>query len=173
MMEKYSKQSVWVHWLSAVLIIAMIVTGQNMEEAPADAAKVLMLQIHVVTGLAAFALTIYRLFLYSFEKKKNLYPTPLQESKKWKANTQKWTHFALRNLLMGLSITGILALFLTNLFPVFIEGNPDLYTQFQDSGVHTAHAILSKIYILLFLVHLIGIVQHIIFQKQNVFKRII
>lgn len=171
-MEKYSKLTIVIHWVSALLIIGMIVTGMAMEDAPASANKVWNLQIHFTLGIFVALLSAFRVILYMLEQKRKIYPKALDTGNKIKNTVQKITHLFLRQLLMGLSITGFLALFLSGLFPVVMSGKVEAFEAYQSGNVNIAHAILSKVYMLLFIIHLAGIVQYIWLSKQNIFKRI-
>ena len=72
-MNKYSNRIIWLHWVSAILIIGMAVTGIMMESETNLSFKLRYYQIHFLMGLAVFILTIFRVvaflkhFLY-FEK---------------------------------------------------------------------------------------------------------
>ena len=113
MMEKYTSKTIWVHWLSAILIIGMMITGMSMEDAPNDLTKVRNLQIHFGLGLLVSIFSAYRVWLYAKEKRSGLYPAPLDTHSAWKNRLQDITHFVLRNMLIGLTITGFIALFLS------------------------------------------------------------
>lgn len=170
--EKYSKLTIRIHWVSALLIIGMIITGMAMEDAPANAAKVLNLRIHFGLGILVALLSVFRVGWYFHEKKRKTYPTNLDTGNKIQNVLQKITHLMLRQLLMGLSITGFLALFMSGLFRVVVSGKVTAFQGYQLGGVNVAHAVLSKVYLMLFIIHLVGIGQHIWTTKQNVFKRI-
>ena len=74
-MNKYSKRIIWLHWVSAILIIGMAVTGIMMESETNLSFKLRYYQIHFLMGLAVFILTIFRVVAFLKDKRPSeLYP---------------------------------------------------------------------------------------------------
>lgn len=55
----YSPRIIWIHWLSSVLIIGLIITGVLAEEAPTLTEKFGLYQWHFPMGIAVFILTLF------------------------------------------------------------------------------------------------------------------
>lgn len=170
--DRYPLASAWIHWICALLIIGMIMTGLAMEEAPNDLNKINNLRIHVILGIVVSILSVFRIFQHNYFKKKQLLPKAQDSGSKLINTIKSIVHLALRNMMMGLAITGFLTILLSDYIELILSANPAIYERINKGGVFTAHAILSKIYLLLFILHLAGIGRYIILKRKNILKRI-
>ncbi len=144
-----------------------------MEEAPNNIEKIFNLRIHIMTGLVVAALSIIRIIQFSSFGKRKMIPAPLDSGSKFSNALKSMVHLVLRNMLIGLSITGVLTMWLGGYISVALSGDPSDYENTQQTEVFTAHAVLSKVYLLLFIVHIIGIIRYGIVKRQNSLSRMI
>jgi len=167
----YTRLTIRLHWIAACMIIGMMVTGMLMEDTTPTLGKILLLRIHVILGLATSLISMYRIWWHGQERKQGAIPPPPTYLSPRAKQMRNLVHLGLRNMMMGLSITGILGLLLSPLTTVVLEGVLGPYLDFEAEGVHIAHAILSKIYLLLFLLHIGGIGRSTLMRKGNPFAR--
>ena len=74
--KTYSTRTVWIHWLSALLIGGLIFTGISMENEALNAQKFLLYKVHFALGILVFLLTLIRVVaLIKDPKPAPLYPS--------------------------------------------------------------------------------------------------
>lgn len=56
--DKYSKGTIIIHWLSFLLIIALIPTGIIMEDMEPGVVKINLLRLHALVGIIVFCFDI-------------------------------------------------------------------------------------------------------------------
>jgi len=169
----YSKRTIRIHWIAAFLLIKMLTTGMIMEEMEASQSKLNLLTLHIILGVITGVVSIYRFIHHSKEKKNLAIPKPLETERKWQNGLKSFTHGILRNLPMGLTITGILAIFLSDLLPILLTNELTLFSKHETITVGIAHGILSKIYLVFLLFYLGGILHYALIKKENSLKRIL
>ncbi len=73
----YGWAAIWLHWISAVGVVALYLLGERMEEAPDRAAKVAAQDLHVSVGVLLFTFLAARL-LWSASQPA---PEPLEKNR--------------------------------------------------------------------------------------------
>ncbi len=123
----YSKIAILLHWLIAILIIAMMAAGIWMADAidvkETRAAAFDMFQLHKSVGLTILALSLLRLFWRFTHKSPDL---PL-DMPKWERGAAHITHWLFYGLMIGLPITGWLMVSASPLgLPTLFFGGPEV-----------------------------------------------
>ena len=115
--NKYSKRTVWIHWVSALLIFGLIYTGINMEHAEMSNSKFTLYKAHFAIGVIVFFLTIIRVItLLKDPKPINLYP-----EKSAREKFRKFVYFAFYILILWMCFSGILSLSLEEILPALFH----------------------------------------------------
>lgn len=147
---RYNRTAQILHWLSALLIIGLAVAGTVMVRLDDSVAlKTTMYRTHTFVGTLVLLLTLARI-VWIFVGKR---PSAL-EMPKWEKQAFVWNHrlLYLIILLLAFSGTGMLlasgvSLPPTNLTPADI----------QDVAARQGHNVFSKVFIVLFIMHLGGV----------------
>lgn len=173
-MQRYSNGAIILHWVTALLMIYMLFLGEDLikvrgSTSLADSNG----SIHATLGMTILVLTIVRL-LWRLAKPS---PAPAAGLKSWEVTASKLGHIAFYMLLIGLPISGWLALTpyaaqhgggetLTffNLFPAMVM--PDV-----GGWIGDVHEIGSKLGIALLAVHVLGALKHQFFDKMPFLQR--
>lgn len=104
---KYSKATIWLHWLSLLLIAGVYITmefrGSFERGSPG---RELMKSMHYMLGLTLLLLTIFRLWFRSRQS----YPPIAPPQPAWMHWLAKGVHLALYLLLLGMPLLGWLIL---------------------------------------------------------------
>lgn len=169
--SNYSHRTVWIHWVSAILIFGIIYTGINMEHAAHDLKKFSLYKIHFALGFSVFLLTIWRVIaLLRDERPKPLYPEKsLHQRFIW------LVHYGFYVIILWMCISGISSLFLEGIMPSLISGDFSDLPEISRDGFHPimlSHHIVAKLVFLLLLFHVAGFVIHLIRKRENTLKRI-
>lgn len=168
---KYSKQTIWIHWLSALIIFGLIYTGINMENSMHTPAKFSLYKIHFTLGISLLLLTIIRMVaLTSDSRPKSLYPEKSIHQK-----FIKFVQYSFYVVLMWMCISGILSLYFEGIYPALQSGNFSDLPEISADGFHPimlSHHIVAKFVFLLLIFHVVGFFIHLFRKKENTLKRI-
>lgn len=169
--EKYSSRTVWIHWVSSLLIFGLIFTGINMEHQTVSESKFLLYQLHFTLGSLVFALTIIRIIaLLKDVKPANLYP-----SNSFREKFRKGVYYGFYIVILWMCISGILSVFLEGILPSLASQQWVDLPEISEDGFHTimlSHHIVAKLVFLLLLFHISGYLIHLLQRKENTLKRI-
>jgi cytochrome b561 len=170
-MNKYSNRTVWIHWLTSLLIFTLIYTGINMEHSELNQSKFDLYKLHFFCGNLVFILTIIRVFALV----KDLRPNSLYEANTKRAKFISFVHYGFYFVIFWMCISGILSLNAEGIIPALKSGKlADLPDIGKDglSPLMLSHHIVAKLVFLLLIFHLSGFVLHLIQTGQNTLKRI-
>ena len=165
--QKYSKGTIAIHWLSAILILALFPMGKYMAGLEPNA-KMGLIKAHVALGLLVFILTIVRSWLF-FKKPR---PADLKTGSKWNDKLAVWIHNAFYFLLFIISISGIATMVLGGYGDALSSGNADLIITRENIPSMPAHGVSTLILMILLGLHVIGVAKHYTLTKENTLKRI-
>lgn len=166
---KYGNVSIILHWILAILIIAQIPLGIYMVDLPISMLRGQLFGFHKTIGLSVLILVVLRLLW----RLSNVSPhTP-----SWQKFAAHTVHFLLYVLMFALPLTGW-ALSSAAGFPVSFFGLfvlPDLVAPDQHLTLVflAAHKWLAYILVGLLILHVGAVLQHFIFYRYNLLKRII
>ena len=82
--DRYGSVAIAIHWVTAILIIGLIIAGFIAADTPDSAAKASILRVHAPLGAAVLALTIFRIFWWQFADKKPASVGAFQGIRKWR-----------------------------------------------------------------------------------------
>lgn len=164
---KYSKNIIVIHWFSFVLILGLIFTGIKSEEMIASLDKILFYKIHFSIGLIVLMLTTLRVYFYIKDKR----PSKNEKISQSQYKFIKVVYILFYIVLLALGFTGITAVFIDKIYLPIQTG---LISDFpkQHSFIFFSHHILTKVFFLLLIIHLVGFITHLIRFKENTIKRI-
>ncbi len=159
-----------LHWLSAILLFIQIPLGFYLVDLDFGEERLNIENIHVILGLIIFYIVIIRLI------NKVLNPTPKLEPGIFKGQVflAKINHILLYLAILSITFSGILKkLFNGETLTLFfkeiqIEDNFELADQF-----YNVHIISNYVILALISIHLIAVIVHRLFFKDNLLKRIL
>ncbi|MBN2388448.1 MAG: cytochrome b [Anaerolineales bacterium] len=166
--QRYHPLLVGLHWLSAFLIIFMLLVGTFVLAAmPNNQAKVLSLGLHMVTGLLILALTSVRLIVRNIKPR----PAPATTGSRFLDWVGRLTHglLYLGAFAMGLSGLGIASQ--ANLFPAVFGGTGELPRSFYLYAPRISHEYLSWALLAIIGLHVGAALYHQFIRKDNLLGR--
>lgn len=166
--KKFSKGTIAIHWLTAILIIVLFPLGKYMEGLPTSE-KIGLIKIHAILGLIVFILTIVRSYLFLKSER----PEDIKTGSKINDKLAVWIHNIFYFLLFGISFSGIAAMIFGGYGEAVQSGNLELIKTHAEIPPLKGHGILALLMMILFVLHVIGVVKHYILTKENTLKRII
>ena len=150
----YDRGTQRFHWLSAVLILAMIPLGFLMQDATGET-KLLLYRAHCAIGLLLVVITLARIIW----RIKQPVPEPPSGMGTLHVRGLEATHLLLYAVLLGLSVSGIAMLALTSL-PEVLTGASTSYPDMVELGPRRAHGAGVFVYIALLVAHVGGVIVH-------------
>lgn len=165
--QKFSKETVVIHWLTAILILALFPLGKFMEGLePAE--KMGLIKVHAALGIVVFLLTIFRTYLF-FKKPR---PEDLKTGSKIFDKLAVWIHNIFYFILFGIAISGIAVMVLGGYGDALSSGDHTLIKPHSEIPPLKGHSIMALIMMVLLVLHVIGVIKHYILTKENTLKRI-
>ena len=165
--QKYSKATIATHWLTALLILILFPLGKYMENIETSE-KMGLITIHVILGIIVFVLTIVR--TRSFFKHER--PSNLETGSKFNNKLTVWIHNVFYIILFILSISGLAVMVLGGYAEALQSNAPELIKNRSEITPMKVHGITSFIMMVLLVLHILGVLKHYIFTKENTLKRI-
>ena len=165
--KKFSKSTIVVHWLSAIIILTLFPLGKYMTGLdPID--KIGLVKLHAFGGVVILLLTLYRTFLFFKHER----PQDLKTGSKFNDKLAVWIHNAFYFLLIAIGISGLSVLFTGGYIDAFGTGATEMIKSPEEIPPLKAHGLLSFILMALLVLHVVGVIKHYILKKENTLKRI-
>ena len=169
-LTEYGLISKVLHWLSAILLVVQIPLGFYLVDLDFGEQRINVENIHVIFGLTIFYIVIIRLV------NKILNPTPKLNPSIFKGQVflAKMNHILLYLAILSITISGILKkLFNGETLVIFfkeiqINDNFELADQFYNIHIFSNYVILFLI-----VIHLVAVIVHKLFFKDNLLKKIL
>ena len=169
-LTEYGLISKLLHWLSATLLIIQIPLGFYLVDLDYGEERTDIEYIHLVIGLAIFYLVIFRLLNNLINPTPKLNPSSFFGQK----IIAKLNHVLLYLTILSITISGILKkLFNGETLDIFfkkieIQNNFDLADKFYD-----IHIFSNYLIIILIALHIVAVIVHKVFFRENLLKKII
>ena len=176
---KYDGVAMLLHWIIAVLMIFMIIFGEDLMgekgEAGEAAAGTFLPSVHVSIGVSILLLTVLRL-VWRLMNPPPPYPASM---KPWEVTLSKVMHGSFYLLMIGIPLTGWLA------FADFIREEPAMtgVSIFGLFGVPAApllgevakdiHEIGSNVAMVLVILHVLAALKHQFIDGDGIFRRML
>ena len=165
--KKFSKTTIVVHWLSAILIITLFPLGKYMAGLdPAD--KMGLIKLHSFLGVTILLITLFRIFLFFKHER----PADLKTGSKFNDRLVVWNHNAFYYLLIILGLSGLGVLFTGGYIDAFGTNATEMIKSPDEIPPLKIHGIMSLLAMLLLVMHVVGVIKHYIMTKENTLKRI-
>tara|TARA_B110000003_G_scaffold200064_1_gene198662 strand:- start:103 stop:630 length:528 start_codon:yes stop_codon:yes gene_type:complete len=169
-LTEYGLISKLLHWLSATLLIIQIPLGFYLVDLDFGEDRINIENIHVIIGLTIFYLVILRLLNNLINPTPKLNPSSFFGQK----IIAKLNHVLLYLAILSITISGILKkLFNGETLNIFfkkieIQNNFDLADKFYD-----VHIFSNYLIIILIALHIMAVIVHKVFFKENLLKKIV
>jgi cytochrome b561 len=150
----YGRTRQWLHWVGALLILAMIPTGLLMARTLDDGLRLTLYQAHLVIGWTVVALSIWRLAL----RIRTRVPAPADLAP-WNRALLHGVHWAIAVFPLLLAVSGVGTMLQNDLVPLLQAGQAPPAT-LDVLTARTGHQIGSYLFTALLIVHVAGIVRH-------------
>lgn len=165
--KKFNKGTIWIHWLTAILILTLFPMGKYMSGLESGD-KMNLIKIHAILGIVIFILTIIRTYFF-FKKPR---PEDLKTGSKFNDKLAVWIHNIFYFLLFGIAISGLATMIIGGYGEALKTGNIEFIKPHDEIGSLAPHGLMATIMMILLVMHVIGFIKHFILKKENTLKRI-
>ncbi|MDY7538837.1 cytochrome b [Undibacterium sp. RTI2.1] len=172
-MQRYSRPSILLHWLVAILIIAAFILGNVMADMSFSPTKLKYFSWHKWLGVTILGLVATRLLTRLF----STVPAYPDSMPGWQKKSASALHGLLYILMFAIPLSGyfytsaagypVVYLGLIQL-PTIIGPNAELKPILKD-----LHEILTKILFVVFCLHVAAAFKHLIINKDGIFQRML
>lgn len=149
----YGRVSIWLHWTSALLILGLALFGIIMTRIDAGATQNQMYQFHTLIGSLVLVLTVARL-VWRFVDPWSPAPAGMTGGRK---QLFKWNHILLYAVIVVMLTSGPAMLLASGLSLPVANLTPDMI---GDVLPRITHGLVSKLFMLLFVIHVGGVILH-------------
>ena len=164
--SSYGPVAVTIHWISAVLIIALLGLGFRASDAADPEAKASILQIHATLGIAILLLTIGRIVWWRLDRK----PAPVGGSPAWQDLSARAVHLLFYIVILGMAASGIGMFVLSGAGPVVFGGEGTL-PDFTHYLPRVPHGLGARAMVVLLVLHAGAALYHHFVKRDATLRR--
>ena len=156
------------HWLTFIILIIQIPLGFYLVRLDFSDLRVTLDEVHVIGGIIVFYLTLFRLIYKFFNKSPNF----SSESFIGQKFIAKVNHFALYVAILTVTLSGIFKKLYNGekldffIFKIRIDDNFDLADKFYEIHILSNYSLIALISL-----HILAVIFHKLFFKENILKR--
>ncbi len=171
--DKLSRQTVALHWVIGISMIALIAFGLYIEELPKSPEKGELIGLHKSLGVLLLSLAILRLGW----RVRNGFPTPLTTVPTWQERTAQVVHWLLLVGTIMIPVSGVM-MSVGGGYPVGIFGleliasSPEKNETLSQVG-HVIHGLGSRILIAAVVLHVVGALKHQFKDRDGTMSRML
>lgn len=165
---RYHPLLVSIHWLSAILILFMLLAGiLVLKNMPNNASKIPFLAVHMVTGLLILVLTVARFFVRLATPK----PAPASIGNTFLDRIGVLTHWLLYLGALGMGLSGLGIAVQAGLFRTVFGGSGQLPKTFYLYSPRIGHGYLAIAMFVLIGLHVGAAILHQFVRKDSLIQR--
>jgi cytochrome b561 len=165
---RYGAVAIAIHWITALAILGMLVSGLVATNTVEDAAKTGILRIHTITGSAILALTLFRIVWWWLLDRK---PADVVGMPKVQARASHWLHWTLYGVILVMASSGLATMVLSGANLIIFGGAAGALPDFEGLVPRTVHGLLSRVLIALLAGHIGAALYHQFISKDHLLAR--
>jgi cytochrome b561 len=166
--DRYGAVAVSIHWLSAILILALLGSGFQAANAMDSAAKAVFLRVHIPVAITVLVLTIVRIvWWWRFDVK----PLPVEGSPSWQERIAVWVHVAFYIVILGMVASGIGMMILSGAAPAVFGEPGAVLPDFTDYPPRVPHGLGARLLVALLVFHAGAALYHHFIRRDGLLWR--
>lgn len=165
---RYGTVAVTIHWISAILILALLGSGFRAGSLADSAAKASVLSVHVPLGIIILLLTLARVAWWVFADRKPDHPAG---DPAWQTMSAKAVHVLFYVVIFGMAASGIGMMILSGAGSILFAGSDAPLPDFSDYLPRVPHGIGARVMIALLVLHIGAALYHHFIKKDGLIWR--
>ena len=166
--DRYGSVAVTIHWLSALLIIALLGTGFRAAGATDLSAKAQILSVHAPIAITVLLLTVTRIAWWWFADRK---PDPVAGTPAWQDYSARAVHLMFYVVILGMIASGIGMFVLSGAGATLFGGAESQLPDFWEFKPRVPHGIGARLMVALLVFHALAALYHHFFKKDGLLQR--
>ncbi len=166
--DRYGIIAIIIHWVTAVLIIGMIIAGVLTASSQDEATKIAILRLHAPGGMAIFVLTFARLAWWAFADKK---PSEIGGQTAVRTLVSKWVYRLFYVMLIAMPVSGFVLFRMSEAANVVFNGAQSPLPVFSDYNAFYVHIAGGAILTALLVLHVGAALYHQYVLKDRLLSR--
>jgi cytochrome b561 len=166
--DRYGAVAIAIHWISALLILVMFVSGLRAANAVDPATKIALLRAHAVIGVAVLVLTLARIAWWFRADTK---PTAVAGMPRWQEGLAKSVHVLFDVAILGMVASGFGMVLLSGANLVLFGDAPGPLADFWNYPPRVPHRLGAILISALFVLHLSGAIYHQFVRRDRLLAR--
>jgi cytochrome b561 len=166
--ERYGRVAITLHWLSALMIVGLMIAGLRAADMTDPAAKAALLRIHAPMGTALLVLTLLRLVWWRLADSK---PADPAGTPHLQAMAARGVHGLLYLAVIGLAGSGIAMMVLSGAGDILFGTAPGPLPDFWDFAPRYGHAAMAWAMGILLVLHIGAAFYHQFVLKDRLLAR--
>lgn len=155
--QRYGAVAIAIHWITALALLGLLVSGFRAAGMEDDVAKAAILRIHTATGVAVLLLTLARILWWVAVDRK---PPHVAGQPRWQEIASSAVHGLLYLAILLMAGSGIAMMALSGAGDIVWGGAPGPLPDFTRFAPRTGHGIGAFVLILLMLAHVAAALYH-------------
>jgi len=148
--DRYGKVAVSIHWLSAILILALLGSGFRAANTMDAAEKAGFLRFHIPVAIIVLLLTLLRIvWWWRFDRK----PLPVKGSPAWQELIARWVQVAFYVVILAMAASGVGMMVLSGAAPAIFGQTGAALPNFTDYPPRAPHGLGAFALVALFAFH--------------------
>lgn len=165
---RYGSVAVTIHWLSALLILAMLGSGFTAASQTDSVAKESILTFHVSAGVLVLVLTLLRLLWWWRVDQK---PDPVSGDPAWQTRSAKAIHVLFYVVILGMVASGIGIVALSGAAAILFGTTAGPLPEFSQFLPRGPHGLGARLMLALFVMHAGAALYHQFIKKDGLIWR--
>jgi cytochrome b561 len=166
--ERYGAVAIAIHWISAALIVVLLVSGFRAASTVDPALKASLLRFHAAAGITILVLTLARIAWWYFADAK---PPPIAGMRPWQVRLAGAVHALFYVVIIGMAASGIGMLLLSGAGAILFTGAAGTLPDFWAYPPRGPHGIGARLLLALFALHLGGALYHHLIRRDRLLAR--
>lgn len=165
--SRYGSIAILFHWVSAIIIVALLILGFRATATGDPALKAGILRLHVPLGGLILVLTVLRLFWRMADRK----PQDVGGMPAWQAVTARVLHAFIYVTIIVMGVSGVAMIALSGAAPILFEGSSAPLPNFWDYAPRIPHGIGAFVLLALIAVHVAAAMYHQLIKRDRLLAR--
>ena len=166
--DRYGAVAVAIHWISALAIAGLLVSGFRIASLADPLAKADLLRVHAAIGIAVLVLTLARLSWWLFADRK---PAGVPGTPPLQERAAKAVHGLFYVVILGMGASGIGMLVLSGAGAILYLGAPGLMPDFTVFAPRVPHGLGAFALLALIVLHVGAALYHQFVRRDRLIAR--
>ena len=166
--SNYGIVAVSIHWLSALFIVGLLISGFLAANTMDATTKQQILTLHAPLGFTVLALTLARIAWWKFADRK---PNPVVGMPAWQEFCARAIHLLLYVVILGTGASGIGMFALSGAAGIIFGGDVSPLPNFAEFTPRIPHGIGARVFVLLLILHVGAALHHHYVRKDGLLAR--